>query len=96
MSNMSISTAFPRGSIRATLSVQTDEVVLAGIVDRIGGGDAFAAGVLHGLRSGEDIAETARIGLALAALKHSLPGDASLFRQADIDAYLAGGLDVRR
>ncbi len=76
--------------------VQTDEVVLAGIVDRIGGGDAFAAGVLHGLRSGEDIGDIARIGLALAALKHSLPGDASLFRQADIDAYLAGGLDVRR
>ena len=76
--------------------VQTDEVVLAGIVDRIGGGDAFAAGVLHGLRSGEDIGEVARIGLALAALKHSLSGDASLFRQADIDAYLAGGLDVRR
>jgi 2-dehydro-3-deoxygluconokinase len=76
--------------------VQTDEVVLAGIVDRIGGGDAFAAGVLHALRNGGDIAEAARTGLALAALKHSLPGDACLFRQADIDAYLAGGLDVRR
>ncbi len=75
---------------------QTEEVVLAGIVDRIGGGDAFAAGVLHALRSGGDIGEAARTGLALAALKHSLPGDASLFRQADIDAYLAGGLDVRR
>ena len=75
---------------------QTDEVVLAGIVDRIGGGDAFAAGVLHALRTGGDIAAAARTGLALAALKHSLPGDASLFRQADIDAYLAGGLDVRR
>ncbi|MEX7369181.1 hypothetical protein AB2C81_32690, partial [Pseudomonas aeruginosa] len=37
-------------------SVQTDEVVLAGIVDRIGGGDAFAAGILHGLRSGKDFA----------------------------------------
>lgn len=80
---------------RAT-HVQTDEVVLAGIVDRIGGGDAFAAGVLHGLRSGGDIGDAARIGLALAALKHSLPGDASLFRQANVDAYLAGGLDVRR
>lgn len=75
---------------------QTDEVVLAGIVDRIGGGDAFAAGVLHALRSGGSIEDAARTGLALAALKHSLPGDASLFRQADIDAYLAGGLDVRR
>ncbi|MDR6847977.1 2-dehydro-3-deoxygluconokinase [Sphingomonas sp. BE270] len=77
-------------------SAQTEEVVLAGIVDRIGGGDAFAAGVLHALRRGGDSAEAARTGLALAALKHSLPGDASLFRQADIDAYLAGGLDVRR
>lgn len=75
---------------------QTDEVVLAGIVDRIGGGDAFAAGVLHGLRTGGDLDHAARTGLALAALKHSLPGDAGLFRQADVDAYLAGGLDVRR
>jgi 2-dehydro-3-deoxygluconokinase len=79
-----------------TDSAQTDEVVLAGIVDRIGGGDAFAAGVLHALRRGEDVAAAARTGLALAALKHSLPGDACLFRQEDIDAYLAGGLDVRR
>ena len=75
---------------------QTEEVLLAGIVDRIGAGDAFAVGVLHALRSGGEVAEAARTGLALTALKHSLPGDASLFRQADIDAYLAGGLDVRR
>lgn len=75
---------------------QTEEVVLSGIVDRIGGGDAFAAGVLHALRTGGDIGDAARTGLALSVLKHSLPGDASLFRQADVDAYLAGGLDVRR
>ena len=75
---------------------QTEEVTLSGIVDRIGGGDAFAAGVLHGLRIGQDSAGAARTGLALAALKHSLPGDAALFRQADIDAFLEGGLDVRR
>jgi 2-dehydro-3-deoxygluconokinase len=75
---------------------QTDEITLAGIVDRIGAGDAFAAGVLHALRSGQGIDDAARTGLALAALKHSLPGDASLFRQADIDAFLTGGLDVRR
>jgi len=77
-------------------AAQTGEVVLAGIVDRIGGGDAFAAGVLHALRSGGTPEDAARQGLALAALKHSLPGDAGLFRQPDLDAYLAGGLDVRR
>lgn len=77
-------------------SVQTEEVEVAGIVDRIGAGDAFAAGVLHGVRSGLDLAATARSGLALTCLKHSLPGDASLFTQRDIDAFNAGERDVRR
>jgi len=77
-------------------SVQTEEIVISGIVDRIGGGDAFASGVLHGLMSGESEDVAARWGLAVAALKHSLPGDFSLFHQSDIDAFLAGGLDVRR
>ncbi|RHW16712.1 sugar kinase [Sphingomonas gilva] len=75
---------------------QTEEVVVAGIIDRIGGGDAFAAGILHGVLTGQALEETVRSGLALTCLKHSLPGDASLFRQADIDAFLEGGLDVRR
>ncbi|MCL6698595.1 sugar kinase [Sphingomonas sp. NSE70-1] len=74
----------------------TDEVVVSGIVDRIGSGDAFAAGVLHGLITGREMETTVRYGLALACLKHSLPGDASLFGQGDIDAFLAGELDVRR
>ncbi|MBO9711570.1 sugar kinase [Sphingomonas sp.] len=73
---------------------QTEEAQIAGIVDRIGAGDAFAAGVLHGLPGG--IRAAAESGLALTALKHSLPGDMSLFRQADIDAFLEGGFDVRR
>jgi 2-dehydro-3-deoxygluconokinase len=77
-------------------AVQTEEVVLSGIVDRIGAGDAFAAGVLHALHSGANIAGAAANGLALGALKHSLPGDAGLFRPADIDAFIAGGRDVRR
>jgi 2-dehydro-3-deoxygluconokinase len=75
---------------------QTEEVIVAGIVDRIGAGDAFAAGVLHGVLSGADRERAVRYGLALTCLKHSLPGDASLFTQADIDAFLAGELDVRR
>lgn len=76
--------------------VQTEEVIVAEVVDRIGTGDAFAAGVLHGLLTGRDDRMAANYGLALAALKHSLPGDASLFGQVDIDAFLAGVRDVRR
>jgi 2-dehydro-3-deoxygluconokinase len=77
-------------------AAQTEEMVVAGIVDRIGAGDAFAAGVLHGLRSGLDYDGAVHAGLALACLKHGLPGDASLFAQRDIDAFLAGERDVRR
>lgn len=75
---------------------QTGQVVMAGIVDRIGGGDAFAAGVIHGLRRGTSLSEVAQEGLALACLKHTLPGDSALFRKADIDAFRSGVTDVRR
>ena len=77
-------------------SAQTEEVTVAGIVDRIGAGDAFAAGVLHGVRLGRGLDWTVRAGLALSCLKHSLPGDAALFAAKDIEAFMAGELDIRR
>jgi 2-dehydro-3-deoxygluconokinase len=80
----------------STGSAQTEEVLVAGIVDRIGAGDAFAAGILHGVRTGRDLEWTVQSGLALTCLKHSLPGDFSLFGPKDIEAFMAGGLDVRR
>lgn len=75
---------------------QTDEIDVTGIIDRIGAGDAFAAGVLHAHLNGGDAGAMAKSGLALTCLKHSLPGDASLFGQADIDSFMSGNLDVRR
>jgi 2-dehydro-3-deoxygluconokinase len=75
---------------------QTEEVEIAGIVDRIGAGDAFAAGVIHGLLNGAGDEQAVKDGLALACLKHSQPGDAALFTAADLAAFEAGSLDVRR
>ncbi|MDP3746475.1 MAG: sugar kinase [Phenylobacterium sp.] len=77
-------------------SHETREVQVAGIVDRVGAGDAFAAGVLHALASGRDADGAVEAGLALTCLKHSLPGDAAPFDRADLAAFEAGGLDVRR
>ncbi|MBU3078588.1 sugar kinase [Sphingomonas quercus] len=75
-------------------SFQTDEVEIAGIVDRIGTGDAFAAGVLHAL--GEGLEAAAETGLALAVLKHGTPGDVSFTGPRELAAFRAGGRDVRR
>ncbi len=75
----------------------TPSIPLTPIVDRIGGGDAFAAGLIHGLRAGMADDQTLSFALAAAALKHATPGDFSLARVEDVETLLSdGGLDVRR
>ncbi len=75
----------------------TPTYALHGIVDRIGAGDAFAAGVLHGLLVGMSDAESLHFGLAAACLKHSIPGDFNLVDREDVLALMRSeGLDVRR
>ncbi len=67
------------------------------IVDRIGGGDAFAAGVLHGLFTGLSDAESLHFGVAAACLKHSIPGDCNLVGVEDVLALVdQERFDVRR
>lgn len=75
---------------------QTKDVDVTGIIDRIGTGDAFAAGVLHRMLEGADASSMAQAGLGLAVLEHSLPGDMPLFSRDDLAAFEAGGYDVRR
>ena len=72
-------------------------IELGGIVDRIGGGDAFAAGVLHGLLTGMEDADSLAFGLAAGVLKHYLPGDALTLGVDEVMALVNGErLDVRR
>ncbi|WP_448482585.1 sugar kinase [Pseudoxanthomonas mexicana] len=67
------------------------------IVDRIGTGDAFAAGVLHGGLTGLSAQEALDFGVAAACLKHSLPGDFNLVGADDVHALLGeNALDVKR
>ena len=70
---------------------------LGAIVDRIGGGDAFAAGVLDAMVHGRAPDDIVHAGLAAACLKHSLPGDFNLVGRADIEAFVSqAGFHVRR
>ncbi|TAL71676.1 MAG: sugar kinase [Rhodanobacter sp.] len=61
---------------------------LAGAVDRIGSGDAFAAALLHSLQHAADPAAALEFALAAAWLKHSVPGDVNRLGEADIRARL--------
>ena len=70
---------------------------LPGVIDRIGGGDAFAAGALHGLIEGRDAQYIIDFAVAAGALKHSISGDFSRVTIAEVEALMAGGsLDVKR
>lgn len=70
---------------------------LSGVVDRIGSGDAFAAGILHGLTQQWPLEQVAKFGLSAACLKHSWPGDFSHSTCAQIQALMQGeSMDVSR
>jgi 2-dehydro-3-deoxygluconokinase len=90
-----------RHELSATLFTRAGAIAarnyeLHGIVDRIGTGDAFAAGVLHGLLRGWNDANALDFGLAAAATKHSIAGDFNLASEAQVQAVCSGALDVRR
>ena len=57
----------------------------ADVIDRIGAGDAFAAGVIVGILGG-DVGAGVERGLAMAALKLGIYGDQFVASQEDIDA----------
>lgn len=60
------------------------------IVDRVGGGDAYSAGIIYGLLTGQDLQDTVEFGAAAGCLKHSIHGDFNLVSFEEIQA-LAGG-----
>lgn len=62
---------------------------IAPIVDRVGGGDAFAAGIIHGLLTATP-AQAVEFAAAASALKHTVEGDFNLVSAAEVEA-LAGG-----
>jgi 2-dehydro-3-deoxygluconokinase len=61
------------------------------VVDRIGAGDAFAAGVLLRLVEGVSPAEAVEFGAALGALKHSITGDFCRISRSEVEALLREG-----
>jgi 2-dehydro-3-deoxygluconokinase len=61
------------------------------IVDRVGAGDCFAAGLIHGMLNGLPTQETLEFAVAASCLKHSIPGDFSRVTAAEVNALLQEG-----
>jgi 2-dehydro-3-deoxygluconokinase len=60
------------------------------IVDRVGGGDSFAGGLIYGLRSLGTHAEALEFAVAASCLKHSIMGDFNRYTVDDVNALIKG------
>lgn len=54
------------------------------IVDRVGGGDSFASGCLHGILAQMGAEKALEFGLAAAAIKHTIPGDLNFISETEV------------
>ena len=61
------------------------------VIDRIGGGDGFAAGLIYGLLTGRSPEEALRLGWAHGALLTTFPGDVTMARLDEVEAFAKGG-----
>jgi 2-dehydro-3-deoxygluconokinase len=61
------------------------------VLDRVGGGDGFAAGFIYGLLSGASPEEAIRLGWAHGALLTTFPGDTTMATLDQVKAFAAGG-----
>ncbi|MSR48955.1 MAG: sugar kinase [Gemmataceae bacterium] len=76
--------AYQKGKVYKTRTYEVE------IVDRLGAGDSFAAGLIHGLLGG-DLQNALDWGVATSAIKHSIPGDFAWVRPEEVEALLKGG-----
>jgi len=65
------------------------------IVDRVGGGDAFAAGLIYGMVNGRGPQEALEFAVAASCLKHTIVGDANLASIAEVEALMKGDASGR-
>ena len=65
------------------------------IVDRVGGGDSFSAGIIHGLVSKMSQGDALEFAVAASALKHTIPGDVNMVSIQEVESLAAGNTSGR-
>jgi 2-dehydro-3-deoxygluconokinase len=77
--------AWHKGEVAVAPSAELD------VLDRVGGGDAFASGLFYGLLVGETLERAVRLGWAHGALVTTFGGDTSMATLAEVERVAAGG-----
>ncbi len=65
------------------------------LVDRVGGGDSFAAGLIHGLLQGWEKQDILEFAVAASALKQTIAGDMNLVNEDEVRAVMKGDISGR-
>ena len=65
------------------------------VVDRVGGGDAYSAGIIYGLLTGKDLQWTVDFAAAASCLKHTIHGDFNLVSFNEVLALMEGDASGR-
>ncbi len=60
------------------------------VMDRVGGGDSFASGLIYGLLNGNDVQTALNCGVCHGALAMTTPGDASMASKKEVEALMKG------
>jgi 2-dehydro-3-deoxygluconokinase len=79
----------------ATGEVYTSKKYSIHIVDRVGGGDSFGAGLIFGLTNGYDNQQTIEFAAAASALKHTVEGDYNFASLPEVQALMGGNASGR-
>ena len=73
----------------------SQKYAITDIVDRVGGGDSFSAGLIYGLTQMNDPEEALEFATAASCLKHSIPGDVNRVSVAEVRQLMAGNRSGR-
>ncbi|TCT13836.1 2-dehydro-3-deoxygluconokinase [Natranaerovirga pectinivora] len=65
------------------------------IVDRVGGGDSFSGGLIHGLLTRPNFKDALEYAVAASALKHTIPGDYNLVMEDEVEVLVQGDASGR-
>jgi len=61
------------------------------IVDRVGGGDSFGAGLIFGMATGRSESDALEFAVAASCIKHTIPGDINVCTVSEVDALIKEG-----